>query len=92
MRDVEPGSDEAHVGAHEAVELDVADLVVDGVRLLPRHPVLLDSHALEPGRDRDRTDGAGVVGLYSADRDERLAALVEGVLDKVLGREMTRQR
>jgi len=67
VRDVKPGGDEADVGAHEPVELDVAHLAVDSVLLLSRNPVLLHGHALEPGRDGDRADRARVVGLDSAD-------------------------
>jgi hypothetical protein len=80
--DPEPGLDEAHVGAHDPAELDVADAVVDDVR--PVDPALLHEDAAHAGARGGGRDLAGVVGLDAADRDERVAALGERVGDEVL--------
>ena len=80
--DPEAGRVQAHVGAHEAAQQDVADAVVGDVG--PVDPVLLDQHAAEAGVGRDRRDLAGVVGLDAADRDQRVAALRQRVRQQVL--------
>ena len=73
---------EAHVGAHDPREQDVADLVVD--RVVPVDPLLLDQPALQAEVRGDGRDLPGVVGLEAADRDERVGALGEHVGDDVL--------
>ena len=77
-----PGRVEADVGAHDAREQDVADLVVDDVG--PLDPALLDEHAAEPEARGDGRHLARVVRLHAADRDERVAALRERVGGEVL--------
>ena len=72
---------QAHVGARETADEDVADLVVD--RVGPVHPALLDEHALHARARRHRRDLARVVGLHAADRHERVAALRESIRDEV---------
>src|ERR1044071_9948103 len=73
---------EPHVRPGQPADQDVADLVVHGT--WPVHPALLDEHALEAYPGRDRRDLAGVVGLYAADRNQRVAAFGQGVGDQVL--------
>ena len=80
--DVEAGRVEAHIATHDPRELDVADLVVHDVG--PVDPGLLHRHRLEPEVGRDAGDLARVVRLHPADRDQRVAALGEGVGHEVL--------
>src|SRR5690606_7006284 len=80
--DAELGLHQAHVGAGEPADEDVAHLVVDGVR--PVDPAFLDQHAFHADASGDRRDLAGVVGLHTADGDERVAALRQCVGDQVL--------
>ena len=80
--DAEAGVDEPHVRAQHAAELDVADAVVDDVR--PLDPALLDQDRREPEASGDGGDLARVVGLHAADRDERVAALLERLGDEEL--------
>ena len=77
-----PARVEAHLGAHDARQHDVADPVVDRVR--PVDPALLDEHGLEAELRGHRGDLAGVVGLVAADRHEGVGALREHVGDDVL--------
>ena len=80
--DVEAGGVEPDVAAHDAGQLDVADPARR--RVGPVDPVLLHGHGAEPEVAGDAGDGAGVVGLHAADRDERVAALGERLGDEVL--------
>src|SRR5579885_536174 len=81
-RDVEARVDEAHIGAHQPREEDVADLVVD--RVGPVDPMLLHEHALQAEPRGDSRDLSRVVRLHAADRDERVAALRQRVRGEVL--------
>ena len=79
--DVESGRIEADVGAHDAREFDIADLVV--ARVLPVDPALLDEAGLQSQVSGDRGDLTGVIGLVAADRHERVRARGEDVGDDV---------
>ena len=65
------------LGAHEAGEQDVADLVVNGV--VPVRPFLLHEAAAQPEHGGDGGHLTGVVRLDVADRDQRVAALRQRV-------------
>ncbi|MEY9477402.1 hypothetical protein ABH981_001615 [Bradyrhizobium ottawaense] len=79
--DVEAVVDEAHVGAHDAREHDVADTVID--RVLVRHPGFLHQAALHSDLGGDGGDHAGVVRLHAADRDQRVGVGRDRVGDDV---------
>ena len=80
--DVEAGVGQAHVGAHDPREEDVADRLV--ARVVPVDPVLLHEDAGEAEVRCHRRDLPRVVGLDAADRDEGVAPLREGVGGEVL--------
>jgi hypothetical protein len=80
--DPEPGAHQPDVGTGEPADQDVAHLVVD--RIGPVDPAFLNEHALQADPGGHRGDLAGVVGLDTADRHERVTALGQGVGDEVL--------
>src|SRR5699024_9772208 len=80
--DVEARRIEADIGAHDARELDIADLVV--ARIIPIDPALLHEAGPETEVGGHGRDLAGVVGLVAADRDEGVRARGEDVGDDVL--------
>src|SRR5699024_5083883 len=80
--DVEARRIETDIGAHEARELDIADLVV--ARIIPIDPALLHEAGLETEVGGHGRDLAGVVGLVAADRDEGVRARGEDVGNDVL--------
>ena len=80
--DAEAGLDQAHVGAHDARQLDVADPVID--RIGPVDPALLDQDAAHAQVRGDRGDLAGVVGLDATDGHERVRTLRQRVRGEVL--------
>ena len=80
--DVESGGVDTDVAAHDAGELDVADLVV--VHVGPVDPALLHGHAAEPEVAGHPGDLAGVVRLDPADRHQRVAPLRQRLGDQVL--------
>src|SRR5699024_1272351 len=75
--DVESRRIETDIGAHDARELDIADLVV--ARVLPIDPAVLHEAGLETEVGGDGRGLAGVVGLIAADRDEGVRARGEDV-------------
>src|SRR5215210_9417656 len=80
--DAEVRFHQAHVGAHDPAELDVADPIVDHVG--PVHPALLHEDTFHACPGGSGGDLAGVVGLHPAYGDERVATLGEGVGAEVL--------
>ena len=80
--DAEAGLHQAHVRAHDARQLDVADPVVD--RIGPIDPALLDQDATHPQVSGDRGHLPGMVGLDTTDGHERVRAVRERVRGEVL--------
>lgn len=85
MLNAEGGGIQSHVAAHDAGQLDVADLLI--ARVLPLDPVLLYGRGLEAKLDGHRGDGTGVVGLDTTDGDESVSTLSESLSGEVPGRE-----
>src|SRR6185437_7127434 len=79
--DVKALTDQAHVGAHDAAQQDVADAVVDGI--LVRYPTFLHQAALHAELGRNGRDHAGVIGLHAADRYQRVGVGSDRVRDDV---------
>src|SRR5262249_17343076 len=69
------------LGAHEPAQQDVADTVVDGIGIVD--PILLNETAFEPELGGDGRHLARVVGLDTADRDQRVAVLLQRLRDQV---------
>ncbi|KAF7174320.1 hypothetical protein CNMCM5623_006928 [Aspergillus felis] len=80
--DPEAGGVQAYVCPHQPRQLDVAYLVITGVR--PIDPVFLDEAGGEAGAGGSGGDLAGVVGLDAADGDEGCGVCGEGVGEQVL--------
>src|SRR5215207_5919048 len=79
---VKASSVDTQITAHDAAELDVAHDFV--ARVVPLDPMLLHGDYIEAEVARDAGDGARVVRLDAADRDERVAALRQRVGRQVL--------
>jgi hypothetical protein len=82
VADAEPGAHQPDVGTGQPADQNVADLVVD--RIGPVDPTFLNEHALQADPGGHRGDLAGVVGLDTADRHERVTAPGQGIGDQVL--------
>jgi hypothetical protein len=80
--DVESGSHETDVRAHQSAEQDVAGPVVGHVG--PVDPTLLDEDALHAGLGGRRGHLARVIRLHATDGHQGVAAIGEGVGDQEL--------
>src|SRR5699024_3961866 len=80
--DVEARRIETDIGAHDARELDIADLVVP--RIIPIDPALLHEAGLETERRGHGRGRAGVGGVVAAARREGVRARGEAVGNAVL--------
>lgn len=82
VADVEGLVVKTDVAAHQTGEQDVAGLVVE--RRVDRNPFLLYGDCFETRGGCCSGDGASVVTLYAADRDESVAAFRDGIGNEIL--------